>query len=298
MLGRVCADAKTVKLTFRAPSRKLSRRLGAWFHLKSATTAHPIRIVVGDLKPLARGTFELEVSVSSPCSVSFEFSHDLRDWTILEEVSVRTRRVLHNESAANSPVGFYRFRTEQFCSEALGFVNVEAAPKYNLLSYPFVHHSGLLKDILHWVPLKSEVHRFDPQFMKLRKATFQKNWEDPEAKLGNGEGFLFYNPTSSPFPITLSGRVPPEDVRRVLHSGTHLLGSMLPLAGSIEQDLNVPLAAGDSVSLFYSDQQELVEFKKAENGWSREIPNLRLAEGFWIAKNESACWVQALSKLA
>lgn len=252
-------------------------------------------LVIGDLKPLGLGKFQFSVASDQSRRGVLEFSADLREWEPIKEAVFRGESLLEDRRAAEENCGFYRVRCGDLLTEALGFLKLEAVPGYNLFGYSFCHPTGCLSEVLHWLPQGAEVTRFDANMMKLRTCTLNRKWSELGACLKNGEGFLFYNPTSGAFPLTMSGRVPQQQLRATLQPGSSLRASMLPFGGDIEKDLGVPISAGETLTLYYADRKQYAEFKRAEHGWSEPPPKIRAGEGFWLGKKSPADWTQSLA---
>jgi hypothetical protein len=66
------------------------------------------------------------------------------------------------------------------------------------------------------------------------------------------------------------------------------------VAGRLDTDLGFPFSAGDVVSLFDRARKEYVEHGWDGAAWTGASgpPEVRLGEAFWVAKTESAFWMQ------
>lgn len=265
---------------------------------RSSERAAP-RISIVAAKPLRFGTFQLSITSNETGKAVLETSTDLVAWEPVKDLILKNEFRIEESQAAEEDTGYCRLRSGDTVSEAFGFYKMQAAPGYSLLGYPFLPLGQSLQDLLHWLPTGTEITRFDPIMMKLRKSAYlgPSKWVDPEP-LKNGEGFLVFNPASTVFPIVVSGIVPQGAQRKALQAGTSLRSSMLPLSGDIEKDLCVPFGSGETLTLFYSDRQEYVDFERTAEGWSEHPPKIRIGEGFWIGKKEASQWNQSLPAAA
>jgi hypothetical protein len=72
-------------------------------------------------------------------------------------------------------------------------------------------------------------------------------------------------------------------------------GSMLPIAGSINDEHQIPGEPGDEIRTYVNDGLggyfNISVFDETTLRWEPDL-TLRVAEGFWITRKESSDWVR------
>src|SRR6185503_10179373 len=147
------------------------------------------------------------------------------------------------------------------------------------------------------MPEGTSFNKFDASASKLRENLVKdKRWQDPQQTLLPGEAGLFFNPGSDYKTVNLVGEVATGTVSSPVPSGFTLRGSMLPLAGRLDTDLQFPIETGDVFHVFDSSKQKYVIYTYTPESWANNPVMLGLGEGFWSGKTTARNWVQTILK--
>ncbi len=110
--------------------------------------------------------------------------------------------------------------------------------------------------------------------------------------LAVGEGFAYSNNSTNARTVVFKGQVV-QNSTNSLSSGFSLKGSILPFSGHLENDLNLPAAAGDSVQVWNGNGYDYSSYDIDLGGWDNP-PLIETAEGFWFGLSGGATrqWIQ------
>ena len=124
----------------------------------------------------------------------------------------------------------------------------------------------------------------------------QGRWSNLNETFGPGEGALIFNPADSEIRLKLLGEVVASAPTMSIHQGMSMRSSILPIAGRLDTDLGFPIADGDVVSLYSSNEEKYIEHRFENGKWKGEPPFVRVCEAFWIAKNAPSIWIQKIGE--
>lgn len=239
------------------------------------------------------GEFEFQIEGGAGDKVEIQASRDLKSWDTIDGLTIGKQATTFSDKGAGEFQGrIYRAVSEGKCSNLLGFAVRELPSGYSMVANPFSMMSNSVATLLPAVPEGTVLNKFSVMNFQLSKNEFaQRRWFNPNETLGPGEGALIFNPADSEITLKFVGEVLPGSTMSI-HQGMSMRSSMLPLAGRLDADLGFPIAEGDVVSLYSSNQEKYVEHRFEGGKWLPDVPFVRLCEAFWIAKNGSAVWTQ------
>lgn len=192
---------------------------------------------------------------------------------------------------------------------AVGYVNVTVpAGQFSLLANPLNQPTNTLAAILPDAPNNTKVFVYNPTtgFSDATKRVIggTGSWTGPAANtiLNPGQGFFIQAPAGAALPITFVGEVPQGTGLTVpLAAGINLIGSIVPQAGRLTQDLGMTAANQDTVFQWDAATQG---YKPASTfrvvggtgQWTGGgEPNIAVAEGFFYRAGAAGSWTRNFS---
>ena len=244
------------------------------------------------------GEFEFLLQASPGLELELQTSRDFKQWDTLDKMTAgRKPATISDSKASGDNRLFYRAVAGPLVSNVIGFVSFEVPPGHSIVTNPLLTASSHIESLFPGVPEETTLNKFNLVTFSLDKNKFIRGkWEHPTQSLLPGEGALIFNPGDTPWTARFVGEVNAQEQSMHIHAGTSLRGSVLPLAGRLDTDLDFPVQAGDVISLYSNRHEKYVEFKYTESGWAGDAPFLRLGEAFWVAKNTSAVWKQKMGE--
>jgi hypothetical protein len=209
---------------------------------------------------------------------------------------------------------YYQLSTNDCCSRAIGFVNLDILPGTNLIANPFYQVDD---NVLH---TPTELFDFTP--MNTLDALFlvSDRWgaaqaftqvlewngqefigdinggtEFPEWVNGGlmtllpGTGALMVNVTSNSFPISFTGLIREEQFFQI-ENQTNYLSASAPLAGWITNVSSYAPHNGDIIQLFDPTNQISVAYPYSGGMWTSGTPFLAVGEGFVLLTTNQYTW--------
>ena len=227
--------------------------------------------------------------------IRIEATRDFKHWEAIATLKSRSgHQDFIDEAASQLKARFYRAVTEHKPSNCVGFINVELPPGSSLFSNALDCGSNQIGSLLPAMPEGTFLKRLNMATQAFTENEFtQGSWRNPADCLNPGDGAIIFNPSSRPITVRIAGQVLSE-TQSSFPSGSALLGSRLPICGSVDSDLGFPIAPGDSVHLYSNHNEKYLSFEYGENGWVGGVPLVRLGEAFWVHRKASATWRQAL----
>jgi hypothetical protein len=251
---------------------------------------HPVRFPFGE--------FEFQLEGGGGESAEILASRDLKRWDTLDGVTIGKQPIAYTDKGAGEfNARFYRASAGGKLSNVVGFAVRELPSGYSMISNPFTLGINTIANLLPTVPDGTVLNKFSVMAFQLSKNEFsQGRWSNPNETLGPGEGALLFNPADSEISLKFIGEVTTSATSMSIHQGMSMRSSMLPAAGRLDAELGFPIADGDVVSLYSSNEEKYLEHRFEGGKWKGEPPFIRLCEAFWIAKNESAIWAQKVGE--
>lgn len=244
------------------------------------------------------GEFQCRVEAVPGTVVEIQRSRDLKTWEGFESVTVgKDPATLADKGDADLHSQFYRGMVANKASNIIGFAIRELPSGYAMISNPLHGGNNSISAILPSVPEGTVMNKFNVMTFQLSKNEFiGGRWSNPLETLTPGDGALLLNPAETEISLKFVGEVVTTGAVSI-HQGMSMRSSVLPIAGRLDTGLGFPIAEGDVVSMYSSNQEKYLEHKFENGQWTPEPPFVRLCEAFWIAKNASAIWTQKLPEV-
>lgn len=177
-----------------------------------------------------------------------------------------------------------------------GYVNLSLRSGWSLLANPFEQPQE--------IPVANQVAAFQQvTFYFLRDGVFVPSRYDeetgsfnPPALAGAHEAFFAFN-AGAPVTLTLTGSVARGPFTITLTKGYHLLGSPVPMSGSIPAVLEMPLIPGAIVFTMGAGGYSGFMTDEFEAAWSPREPTIGVGEGFWLYVPETVSWTRSAVEL-
>lgn len=173
---------------------------------------------------------------------------------------------------------------------AVGYVNKELAPGFNLISNPLSNGENALAEVIPSPPDGSVVYLFqNGQWVSSSFDSLIGGWATP-LNLPVGVGFFFNHKGSEAVTVTFVGEVlQGDDTNKTVPAGLTIQGSLVPQAGALTSDLEFPGADGDVVYSWVNGSWVTASFDSLVGGWSPE-PNLAVGGAVFVDKSAEAQW--------
>jgi len=109
-----------------------------------------------------------------------------------------------------------------------------------------------------------------------------------------GEGGFIKNNSGTPLTITFVGEVKQGELVNPIPAGYSLLGSIVPQAGGVSSNLEMPAADGDQLFKWTGTAYDTYLYEDLGEGgeWGPAEPTVNVGEGFFIRKNVAVDWVR------
>lgn len=173
---------------------------------------------------------------------------------------------------------------------AVGYVNKELAPGFNLISNPLSNGDNTLAEVIPSPPDGSVVYLFqNGQWVSSSFDSLIGGWATP-LNLPVGVGFFFNHKGSEAVTVTFVGEVlQGDDTNKTVPAGLTIQGSLVPQEGALTSDLQFPGADGDVVYSWVNGSWVTASFDSLVGGWSPE-PNLTVGGAVFVDKSAEAQW--------
>lgn len=173
---------------------------------------------------------------------------------------------------------------------AVGYVNKELAPGFNLISNPLSNGENALAEVIPSPPDGSDVFLFqNGQWVSSTFSSALGGWTRP-LNLPVGVGFFFNHKGSEAVTVTFVGEVlQGDDTNKTVPAGLSIQGSLVPQAGDLTSDLEFPGADGDVVYSWINGAWSTASFSDALGGWTTE-PRLAVGGSVFVDKSAEAQW--------
>jgi hypothetical protein len=192
---------------------------------------------------------------------------------------------------------------------AVGYVNTDLVPGFNLISNPLDNKTGntiqnlFATGVQGTIPNNLAVYHFNPDTDSFVTAVYddldQKFIPDSAANtvIAPGNGVFVRNPTQGTLKVTFVGEVPQGAASNTqIPQGFSIKASTVPVAGTVAS-MGLPGAQGDRVFEWNSATQSFVTsaYDDLDQAWLPAPANLTVGEAFFIFKTAAAAWTRNFS---
>jgi hypothetical protein len=239
------------------------------------------------------GPFQFKTQLPKGTAYTIQACTDLKTWnTILEGVASEATIDCVDSEAHEFSYRFYRLVAGEVASlNVIGYVSTTLPPGFSMIANPLDAPNNTVAEMLKGWPDGATFSKFDTRFFKLAENTVKGGkWTNPGERLGPGEGGIFFNPTEDYKSLSFAGEVRQGNLSVPIPAGFSIRSSLVPLPGSLHEDLGFPIADGDVIHLFDRERQKYVLHPYEEGQWKAATPFVGVGESFWVAKAEPGNW--------
>lgn len=141
---------------------------------------------------------------------------------------------------------------------AVGYVNTELRPGYNLISNPLIAANNTIGELFKGLPNQTQVAKFvrsatnpNGSFVIGTWSSILGRWSSTDPNFANievrpGEGVFVRNPTQAALTVTFVGDVPQGTLSTPLPQGLSIVSSQVPQSGTATE-LGLPVANLDQI---------------------------------------------------
>ena len=174
---------------------------------------------------------------------------------------------------------------------AVGYVNKELAPGFNLISNPLSNGENTLAQVIPSPPDGAQVFLFqNGQWMSSSFDSLIGGWSTP-LNLPVGVGFFFNHTGGEAVTVTFVGEVlQGDDTNKTVPAGLSIQGSLVPQEGALTTALQFPGGDGDVAYSWINGAWTTASFAAIVGGWSPSEPSLTVGGSVFVDKAEEAQW--------
>jgi hypothetical protein len=212
---------------------------------------------------------------------------------------MRTKTLLL--TAALCAAGVATSMAQVYSQNAVGYINLSILPGFNLVANQLTQANVTLEALIPSPPDQTIFYSFS-HTTGYSVYTYDLSgvggWDPAGGQFVLGKGGFLYNPTGSPFTVTLVGEVPQGTLLNPVEGpGFDLRSSKVPQSGLLQTDLQYsPL-----------DQEQIYKFSNATGysvytydlsgvgGWDPAEPSVAVGEAFFISTPASHGWTRIFS---
>ena len=208
---------------------------------------------------------------------------------------MRTKTLLL--TAALSAVGLSTSMAQVYSVNAVGFVNVTIPAKsYLIVANPLDAGAGnnTVGKLFKSVPEGFIVYKYVSGSYTINAYELGE-FAQPNQALEPGEGAFVLNPsTTAALTITFVGEVKQGALTQDIPKGLSIQASKVPQAGVLDKDLGFPVVEGDIVYRFGRTNTGGNPAGYSVHGYELGewgvVPNIEVAEGFFVNKAAAVAW--------
>jgi len=250
---------------------------------------------------------QVQLTASGAAGITYllEFSTDLVSWNYLYTNGTGANLSFVDTIATNLPCRYYRtlyvpgslsasnlafaVANSLYSADAVGYVNITAAPGMTLIANPFNIASNTVSALFPNVPDKSQFFEYVNGIGYTYGTTYAANrggWLGANPTFGPGQGGSLQNPTATNAVLTLVGTVPQGALSTAIPAGYSLLSPMSPVSTALS---TLPGAMGDLLHRWVNGAW--VTYNYGSAGWNTtNYPTLNPGEAFFLYKSAPANW--------
>ncbi len=173
-------------------------------------------------------------------------------------------------------------------ANAVGYVNIELSPGFNLISNPLSNGENKVSEVIPNAPEGATIFKFTGDGYMDISFGFGV-WSNPDLELPVGVGFFLQNPGTEAVTVTFIGEVLQGDAtNKTVPEGLSIQGSLVPQAGALAEDLGFPAADGDTVHVWNGTgwDSNTVGF----GAFSPSEPTLSVGDAVFVDKASAGQW--------
>ena len=219
---------------------------------------------------------------------------------------MRTKTLLLTAALSVAGIATSLAQTPVYSVNAVGYVNTDLTPGYNLISNPLDNKTGNTiqnlfgTGIQGTIPNNLTVYHFDP----VTDAFVTAVYDDvdgvflPTAAantvIAPGNGVFVRNPGTTNLRVTFVGEVEQgTESNQAVPQGYSIKASTVPVAGTVAA-MEFPGAQNDRIFEWNPTTQQFITsaFDDVDNAWLPQVPNIAVGEAFFVFKNAAATWTR------
>lgn len=184
-----------------------------------------------------------------------------------------------------------------YSQNAVGYINITIKPGFNLVGNQLIQPSTAISALLPAPPAQTVFYAFSGGFSSVVFDPDLGGWDpDPNLPMPYGGGGFIFNPTASPFTMTLVGDVGQGSLANAVPAGLSIKSSKVPQAGGISTVLGFPAAPFDVVSQFANPGGYSANtFDPDLGGWDPGEPALTVGEAVFVQSVAGHAWTRVFS---
>jgi hypothetical protein len=204
---------------------------------------------------------------------------------------MRTKALLL--TAALGAAGIATSMAQVYSVNAVGYINLSIVPGFNLVANQLVQPNTTISTLIPAPPQYTVFYKYSGGFIASTYDPDLGGWDpDPNLTFDVGGGAFIFNPTGSPFTVTLVGDVPQGALTNPYGIGYSMRSSKVPQSGAIQTVLNYTPTQYDQVLKFnpVSQGYEGYVFDPDLGGWDPAEPTLGVGEAIFLNAAAAGSW--------
>ena len=222
---------------------------------------------------------------------------------------MRTKTLLLTAALSVAGIATSLAQTPVYSVNAVGYVNKDLVPGFNLIANPLDNKTGNTiqnlfgTGIQGTIPNNLTVYHFNPDTDAFVTAVYDDvdgvflPTAAANTVINPGNGVFVRNPTQNNIRVTFVGEVEQgAESNQQLPQGFSIKASTVPVAGTVAS-MNLPAAQGDRIFEWNTTTQQFVtsQFDDVDNAWLPQVPTLEVGEAFFLFKVAPATWTRNFS---
>jgi len=180
---------------------------------------------------------------------------------------------------------------------AVGYINVTIpAGGLKIVANQLNTGGNTINEVLPEAPDGVIVYKYTPEagFVTIQRVFGE--WSAGSETLNPGDGFFVSAPAGdTDLTLTFVGEVPQGNLEVELSEGLNLVGSPVPQAGALSEDLEFPGEDGDFIYQWDDETQAYVTTQFVFGEWLPSEPQVAVGEGFFVSKASDGSWTRQFS---
>ena len=187
----------------------------------------------------------------------------------------------------------------------VGYVNTVCNSGFTLIANPLNTTNNTLGALLPTPPETTRVYKWDATVHHYVIATYDWSdalqmdvWDTPNLTLSPGEGFFFFNPTTTPYTQTWVGEVLQGSLTNGIPLGFSLQASQVPQAGQLDTVLGYTPSETDRVYFWRANKYDVYTYDWSDatqaDAWDK-LPVAGVGEGFFIFTATPQNWIRTFT---
>jgi hypothetical protein len=208
---------------------------------------------------------------------------------------MRTKTLLVAAAVCAAGAASAMAQTTVFSVNAVGYVKVDVASGFQLISNPLNATDNKLAALIPNPPNGTTVFKYDPASGFSSSQFLFGSWGNPDLTIAPGEGVFIQS--GSAHTIIFVGEVKQGDLTQNVPQGFSIQSSQVPQTGKLQTELNYQPSNGDTVFQYRTDTTP-PGYQSSQflfGSWGGGEPTIKVGEAFFVDSAAAKTWDRQFS---